>query len=110
MRLADAADERTRPFVGNPPASQHKADGRPVTDVDVAVDRALLAIGEREKPGDSFLGEEVGAVGGGDRRWIVDGIDGTSAFVVGRAEWAALIGLEVRGRLTVGLATAPALG
>jgi histidinol-phosphatase len=110
LRLADAADERSRPFVGDPPASKTKADGSPVTNVDVGVERALLAIVQRDLPRDSFLGEEVGAMGNGERRWIVDGIDGTSAFVVGRAEWATLIGLEVGGRLIVGVATAPALG
>src|SRR5262249_35497037 len=95
LRLADAADAIARHFVGTPPASQQKPDGSPVTDVDVAVERALLAIVQRDLPGDSFLGEEVGArdsgPDSGDRRWIVDGIDGTSAFVVGRAEWATLI-------------------
>jgi histidinol-phosphatase len=110
MRLADAADEITVGYVGRLAPAERKPDGSPVTAVDVAVEEALLRLVERERPGDAFLGEEVGAAGTGNPRWIVDGIDGTAAFVAGRAEWATLIGLESGGELVLGVASAPVLG
>jgi histidinol-phosphatase len=110
-RLADAADEITRRYVGaQVPGARTKPDGSPVTQVDLEVERALLTLVELERPDAGFLGEEVGFARHGDPRWIVDGIDGTAAFVAGRAEWSTLIELEDRGNLTVGLVSAPALG
>jgi fructose-1,6-bisphosphatase/inositol monophosphatase family enzyme len=97
FRLADAADSVTRLHVGAAaPPVHRKADGSPVTAVDVAVEETLLALVQRQRSRDGFLGEEVGQARDGQRRWIVDGIDGTAAFVAGRLEWATLIGLEVR--------------
>ena len=109
-RLADAADEITRRSVGSKISARTKADGSPSTQVDLEVERALLTLVERERPDEGLLGEEVGFARHGDRRWIVDGIDGTAAFVAGRAEWSTLIALEDQGTLTVGLVSAPALG
>jgi histidinol-phosphatase len=111
QHLADAADEITRGYVGEEvPGAETKPDGTPATHVDLEVEATLLAIVERERPDDGFLGEEVGFARQGPRRWIVDGIDGTAAFVAGRAEWSTLIALDDRGRSTVGVVSAPALG
>ena len=87
LLLADAADEVTRPHIGSVIADLvTKADGSPVTPVDLHVETALLALVERERPHDGVLGEEVGSVRAGARRWIVDGIDGTEAFIAQRPE------------------------
>lgn len=111
--LADTADVLTAPWVSAPPPFRAKFDGSPVTPVDEAVEAALVAIVARERPEDGFLGEEVGqargTVGMGSRRWIVDGVDGTAAFIRNRPEWATLIGLEAEGRFEVGIVTAPGL-
>ena len=43
-------------------------------------EEAALAVLGAERPGDGVLGEEGGAGGGaGDRRWVVDALDGTDA-------------------------------
>lgn len=110
LLLADAADEVTRPHIGSPIADVvTKADGSPVTPVDLQVEAALLALIEREWPNDGVLGEEVGSVRAGARRWIVDGVDGTEAFIAKRPEWSTLIALEESGVLRVGVVSAPAL-
>jgi histidinol-phosphatase len=109
LRLADAADAIAAPHVGRPVEAVSTHGGHPVTATDEAIDRTLAGIVALERPHDGYLGEEVGEVAGGERRWIVDGIDGTAAFVLGRPEWATLIGYETRQGLVVGLATAPAL-
>ena len=108
-RLADAADDLTRPHVGRAMPSVVKPDGSPLTAIDAAVEERLQELVAAERPADGFLGEEVGAARAGARRWIVDGIDGTSSFSLGRSEWATLIALEAGGDLVIGIASAPAL-
>jgi histidinol-phosphatase len=108
--LADTADGITRPFVGAAIAgATTKPDGSLVTPVDVDVERALLALVLHERPSDGFLGEEVGQARTGDRRWIIDGVDGTAAFVARRPEWSTLIALEADGDLALGVVPAPAV-
>jgi len=109
-RLADVADGiALRDFTGEPLVFTEKPDGSPVTTTDPEVEAALRAIVAEERPGDAFLGEEVGATGSGPRRWIVDGIDGTIEFVAGRRGWSTEIALEEDGEIVVGVCTSPAL-
>ena len=110
QRLADVADGiAMRDFTGEPLVFTEKPDGSPVTTTDPEVEAALRAIVAEERPGDGFLGEEVGASGSGGRRWIVDGIDGTIEFIAGRRGWSTEIALEEDGELVVGVCTSPAL-
>jgi len=109
-RLADAGDAITRPHVGRATPAETKADGSPLTSLDLEVERTLVDLIKRERPDDGFLGEEFGEPLSGSRRWIVDGMDGTASFTLGRGEWATLIALEVDGVVEIGIATAPALG
>jgi fructose-1,6-bisphosphatase/inositol monophosphatase family enzyme len=89
QRLADVADGiALRDFTGKPLVFTEKPDGSPVTETDPEIEAALRAIVAEERPGDGFLGEEVGATGSGPRRWVVDGIDGTIEFVAGRRGWS----------------------
>jgi histidinol-phosphatase len=45
----------------------------------------------------------------GDRRWIVDPIDGTKGYVRGIPVWATLLALEEHGEIKLGVVSAPAL-
>jgi len=100
-----------------------KADDSPVTDVDVAAERAIRAVLEAETPAAAFYGEETGrsagreadeetASGAGGRalRWLVDPIDGTKSFVRGLPFYSTQIALEIDGDLAVGVSNAPAFG
>lgn len=104
LRLADAADEVTRPaFTGSAVQHELKADGSPVSATDIAVERRIGEIVAAERPADGLLGEEVGESGSRRRRWILDGIDGTVLFVAGVSGWATQIGLEVDGEPIIGV-------
>jgi histidinol-phosphatase len=81
-----------------------------VTEADRAVEAAIVARLERERPGDAVLGEEHGSRGEGRRRWIVDPIDGTRNYSRGVPVWATLVALEADGALELGVVSAPALG
>lgn len=110
--MADRADElslpswRSRDF-----EVEIKPDGSPVTTTDPAIEEALLALVAEHRPGDGFLGEEVGAhPGTTGRTWVVDGIDGTRGFVDATVRWSTLIALEVDATAILGSVTSPAIG
>jgi histidinol-phosphatase len=88
-----------------------KADGSIVTLADRAVEVAIREVLARARPDDAVLGEEAGeTAGAGDRRWIIDPIDGTRLFVAGDDRWLVLIGLEEHGEMIAGVAAHPAQG
>jgi histidinol-phosphatase len=87
-----------------------KPDLTPVSDADRAVETALREVLARTRPEDALIGEEYGGTGAGDRRWIVDPIDGTKNFVRAMPVWATLIALSERDGVVVGVVSAPALG
>jgi histidinol-phosphatase len=62
------------------------------------------------RPGDAFLGEELGRLGESDRVWILDPIDGTSFFSQGEPDWRVQIALEVHGTTELAVVTEPARG
>nr|WP_208104236.1 histidinol-phosphatase [Modestobacter roseus] len=86
-----------------------KPDLTPVTDADRAVEEQLRATLSRARTRDAVLGEEFGSTGRGDRRWVIDPIDGTKNFVRGVPVWATLIALLEGEVPVVGLVSAPAL-
>src|SRR3712207_2735619 len=89
---------------------EFKEDETPVTVADREAERLIRERIRGRYPGHEIVGEEYGAEGGsGSRRWIVDPIDGTKAFVRGVPLYGVLIGLEVEGVCEVGAAYFPAL-
>ena len=84
-----------------------KADRTPVTLADHEAERAIVEILGKATPGCGFLGEEYGAQGPQERRWIIDPIDGTRNFVRHVPIWATLIALEEAGDVTVGVVYNP---
>lgn len=87
-----------------------KPDDTPVTRADREAEQAIVEILGRAFPDHGFLGEEFGARGERDTRWIVDPIDGTRNFVRGIPIWATLIALEERGEITMGVVHNPVTG
>lgn len=108
--LADEARRVSLSWFRRTLDTRTKADGGLVTDADLAVEDALRSLLAAERPTDSILGEERGQTGSSERRWFLDGIDGTEAFVAGKHEWGTLIALEVAGEVVLGIVDQPALG
>lgn len=109
-QLADLADGLTMAAFGPRQSTEAKPDGTWVTEVDLAVERALrTAIGD-EFPEHAFLGEEDGRSGPIDAPcWIVDPIDGTTNFAKGNPIFATLIAVQMDGDEVAGVVSAPAL-
>ncbi|MGH3136188.1 MAG: inositol monophosphatase family protein [Gaiellaceae bacterium] len=110
LRLADVADAISLPLFRSGLPVETKPDLTPVTEADRAVETELRRVLAGERPADAVLGEEQGASAGGERRWIVDPIDGTRSYARGIPTWATLVALEERGDLCIGVVSAPALG
>ncbi|MFE5645302.1 histidinol-phosphatase [Rhodococcus sp. NPDC056516] len=111
LRIADEADAITRARFGALDLRvDDKPDLTPVSDADLAVERAVRATLGEHRPADSVLGEEFGgdAVFEG-RQWVVDPIDGTKNFVRNVPVWATLISLLEDGVPVIGVVSAPAL-
>ncbi len=88
-----------------------KADRSPVTEADVAAEAAIREILQGRFPDDGFYGEESAA----DRMdaeclWLVDPIDGTQSFVREYPMFSTQIALMQRGRLELGVSSAPVYG
>lgn len=87
-----------------------KADDSPVTAADRKCEEWIRGAIERTYPGYAILGEEFGSNGGASAcRWIIDPIDGTQSFIHGVPLYSVLMGLEIEGRVEVGVAYFPAL-
>jgi histidinol-phosphatase len=111
LELADLADtvSLTR-FRAVDLDVQTKPDRTPVTEADLAVERAIRDRLAAARPSDGILGEEFGSEGDTTRQWIIDPIDGTANFLRGVPVWGTLIALAIDGVPVVGAASAPAMG
>lgn len=73
---------------------EQKADETPVTIADRTVEQTLRKIIEEHRPDDGILGEEYGPKEGKNNlTWVLDPIDGTKSFMIGRPTFGTLIAL-----------------
>jgi len=112
LRLADAADAISLTRFGSADLRvEAKPDLTPVSDADLAVERAIRDVLAVERPDDAVVGEEFGdSFPQASRHWVLDPIDGTKNFVRGVPVWATLIALVEDDTIPVGVVSAPALG
>jgi myo-inositol-1(or 4)-monophosphatase len=60
-----------------------------VTAADRRAETAMVELIAAERPGDGVVGEEGAAVAGGERRWLLDPIDGTLNYARGLPAWCS---------------------
>lgn len=90
--------------------SREKSEGRgPVTEADLAAERAILAELHEQFRGEPIVSEESRATAHIDTGpvWCVDPLDGTREYSQGRHDYAVMIGLLVDGSPTVGAVALP---
>ncbi len=108
--LADSADATAMDrFRALDLVVESKPNLTPVTDADRSVEERMRATLARVRPRDAIVGEEFGATSSGQRRWVIDPIDGTKNFIRGVPVWATLIALMEGDEVVVGVVSAPAL-
>jgi len=93
-RLADEAGEIVRKYFRTPFDVETKGDDSPVTIADRNVEKRMREILDAERPDDGIYGEEFGIKeGSSGYTWVLDPIDGTKSFVIGRPTFGTLIAL-----------------
>jgi histidinol-phosphatase len=111
LEAAHAAAEVVRRYYQSNLAVTIKSDKTPVTEADVETEKVIRAILTARFPEHGFFGEETGqSAMDAEYVWVVDPIDGTKAFVREYPMFSTQIALMHRGRLIVGVSSAPAYG
>lgn len=108
--MADRAAELAMSHFSGGVVTEMKVDATPVTEADRAVERLLRSGLAELRPGDGVIGEELADEGRARRTWILDPIDGTTAFAAGEPDWRIQIALQDDEEVTVAVVDAPALG
>ena len=119
--MAEVAAEEVMPRWRNLGASDVAEKSGPDDLVTIADGAAELALSRRLAallPGSLVVGEEavsadasvLGRLGGPGPVWVIDPIDGTSAFAAGEPDFTLMVALVEGGRATAGWILAPALG
>lgn len=78
-----------------------------VSDADLAAEAAIRSVLAHRRAGDAFLGEEGGASGDGELRWVVDPLDGTINFLFGIPVFAVSVACEDAAGTVAGVVLDP---
>jgi len=97
-----------RPFFRARVGAAIKTDRSPVTIADRSAEQAMRAVLAERFPGHGIEGEEYGIDRPhAARRWVLDPIDGTRAFITGRPIFGTLIALTEEDRPILGIIDQP---
>ncbi|MDC0227747.1 hypothetical protein OAK51_04530 [Alphaproteobacteria bacterium] len=108
--LADTSKKITLHGFLSHKSLQIKDDKSPVTEFDIKAEKIICKLISEKFPDHNILAEEGGSKKlGSDYTWILDPIDGTRSFIIGRPLWGTLICLAFKGLPIIGLADFPAL-
>ncbi len=117
IRLAQEAGTAVMAVYAAMPAPdkiQHKADGSPLTQADLAAHQLIAQTLGHLTPGIPVVSEEDGASQvhrqPQGRFWLVDPLDGTKEFLARNGEFTVNIALIEDGHPVLGVVAAPALG
>lgn len=78
-----------------------------VSEADVAAETAIRRVLGERRPQDAILGEEGGATGNGELRWVIDPLDGTTNFLFGVPQFAVSVACEGRDGALAGVVLDP---
>lgn len=92
--MANEAGQIIRPYFRSAIDIESKSDESPVTIADKTVEQRLRAFIEEYRPDDGIIGEEFGTKESKNQyTWVLDPIDGTKSFIIGRPTFGTLIAL-----------------
>src|SRR3954469_2784659 len=114
LRAALAGGEQVMRVYADPFEVTQKEDRTPVTEADLASERAIVAILGAAVPDIPIVSEETvpaeGCSAPAARFWCGDPLDGTKEFIARNDEFSVLIALIEHGRPVLGVVHGPALG
>ncbi|MDP9195511.1 MAG: inositol monophosphatase family protein [Pseudomonadota bacterium] len=109
--LADTAREIALRYYRQPVPVEIKADASPVTLADRQIEERLRNILADQRPDDTVQGEEFDRTTGTSAfTWLIDPIDGTKSFVIGRPTFGTLITLCQGNTPVLGMMDFPVTG
>jgi inositol-phosphate phosphatase/L-galactose 1-phosphate phosphatase/histidinol-phosphatase len=109
-RLADEASIIARQYFGQKIDIISKNDETPVTIADRNIEQKMREIIESSRPDDGIIGEEFGIKDSqSGYTWVLDPIDGTKSFTIGRPTFGNLIGLCFEEKPILGIINHPIL-
>lgn len=110
-QLANISGEIIRRYFRRHVEAQEKADMSPVTAADMEAEKSMRAMILSTFPQHGVIGEEFGATNeGAEYTWVLDPIDGTKSFMIGRPIFGTLIGLVRNGVPVLGVIDQPIIG
>ncbi|MBU0635835.1 hypothetical protein KKE06_02305 [Candidatus Micrarchaeota archaeon] len=108
IHAARAAGEIQVKNIGNPLEKTMKGVKDFVTQVDIACEKKILSILQKEFPNHGFLMEESREIkSDSDYRWIIDPLDGTLPYARGLSFSGVLIALQKKQELELGVIHRP---
>ena len=111
LELAEFSREIIRSHPITTITHEIKADGSPVTPVDLEVEQKLRERIDARYPQHGILGEEYPSRSmDSERVWLIDPIDGTKFYTAGIPLYGTLIALAEEGRFKLGVMDFPATG
>jgi len=114
LRAALAGGEQVMRVYADPFEVTQKEDRTPVTEADLASERAIIAILGEALPDIPIVSEETvpdqGFSSPASRFWCVDPLDGTKEFIARNDEFSVLIALIENGIPVLGVVHGPAIG
>jgi 3'(2'), 5'-bisphosphate nucleotidase len=114
LRAALAGGEQVMRVYADPFEVIQKEDRTPVTEADLASERAIVAILGEAVPDIPIVSEETVPAEGfsspASRFWCVDPLDGTKEFIARNGEFSVLIALIEHGIPMLGVVHGPAVG
>lgn len=106
--LADLSEPIAQKYFRVPNGEIIKEDKSPVTLADREIEAVIRAEIEARFPEHGIIGEEFGVRNpGADFQWILDPVDGTSSFIIGRPTFGTLIALAYKDETQIGIINQP---
>jgi inositol-phosphate phosphatase / L-galactose 1-phosphate phosphatase / histidinol-phosphatase len=110
-QMTNTAGEIIRRYYNKSLIYSTKADFTPVTEADREVESTLRAIIRAGFPNHGIIGEEFGShQPDSEFIWVIDPIDGTKSFIIGRPIFGTLIALVQKNVPVIGILDQPILG
>ncbi|MDD3029526.1 MAG: histidinol phosphate phosphatase [Alphaproteobacteria bacterium] len=100
---ADLATDIALRFFRQELPVEAKPDASPVTEADKNIEKCLRAEIEKRYPSHGIIGEEYGVHNeNAEFVWVIDPIDGTRAFIMGKPQFGLILGLLYQGKPVLG--------
>jgi inositol-phosphate phosphatase/L-galactose 1-phosphate phosphatase/histidinol-phosphatase len=106
--LADLSGNIIQKYFRNDFQESNKCDDTPVTLADREVENIIRLEISNKYPSHGIIGEEYDNINiDADFKWVIDPIDGTSSFLIGKPIFGTLIALTHKDELLIGIINQP---